>query len=128
MAELIHKELSFVLNGILFQVHNDLGKFANEKQVCDLIEKKLLETRCPYQREFVPNLTDKGDMVGRNRLDFIIDDKIILEVKCKPYLTREDSYQIKRYLSNLNLKLGILINFRDDRLHPKRILNGTGKE
>ncbi|MSU75375.1 MAG: GxxExxY protein [Candidatus Magasanikbacteria bacterium] len=128
MNDLIYKDLSFKINGILFEVHNELGRYANEKQVCDLMEKKFILIELPYEREFVPNLSDRGEKINRNRLDFIIDRKIILEIKCKSFLTREDYYQIQRYLTSLNLKLGILINFRDERLHPKRILNSLGKE
>lgn len=128
MAQLIHAELSFNINGILFAVHNELGRFANEKQVCDFIEKKLTDTHIPYKREHQLHIAERGGHVGRNRFDFIIDDKIILEIKCKPYLTREDYYQVKRYLTAVNLKLGLLVNFQEERLHPKRILNGIGKE
>ena len=34
-SEIIYKELSYIINGLLFQVHNDLGRYCNEKQVCD---------------------------------------------------------------------------------------------
>ena len=69
-----------------------------------------------------------GEMPGRHRVDFLIDNKIILEIKYRKYLTKEDYEQTQRYLTTLNLALGILVNFRDERLHPKRILNGGGKE
>jgi len=56
-------------------------------------------------------------------IDFIIEDKIIIEFKTKDYITKEDYYQVKRYLITLNLELGILVNFRQKRLAPKRVLN-----
>ena len=39
--KIIYKELSYQINGLLFEIHNELGRFANEKQVCDYIENKL---------------------------------------------------------------------------------------
>lgn len=66
---------------------------------------------------------NEGEMQGRNKLDFIVEDKILLEVKAKRVIDREDYYQVKRYLSALNKKLGLIVNFRDRFITPKRILN-----
>lgn len=126
--KIIYKELSFKINRVLFDVHNELGRYANEKQICDLIEKILKEKQINYVREFSPQLLENGEKIKRNRFDFLIENKIVLEIKCKSFLTREDYYQLRRYLSSINLKLGVLVNFRDERLHPKRILNSLGKE
>lgn len=124
----IHKELSYQLTGILYAAHNEVGRFASEKQVCDIIEKFLAGSGISYKREYVVRPAHEGEIIGRHRIDFLIKDSIIVEVKCKRFLTREDYYQIKRYLRQLNLKLGILVNFQEERLHPKRILNSLGKE
>ncbi|MBI2967573.1 MAG: GxxExxY protein [Bacteroidetes bacterium] len=113
--KIIYPELSYKIVGILFHVHNALGRFAREKQYCDFIEKILIELKIPYIREFVFN--DSG-----NRVDFLIDDKIILEVKTVRILTKEDYYQIQRYLQSLDKKLGILVNFHSQFLTPKRII------
>lgn len=128
MAHIIHKDLSYLINGILFEVHNEIGRFANEKQICDLIEMKLIEHKVDYKREFVlPNINQE-EQVGRHRVDFLIDNKIVLEIKYRRYFTKDDYNQMLRYLTTLNLALGILVNFRDSRLHPHRIINGGGKE
>jgi len=65
----------------------------------------------------------RGGRKGRNRIDFLIDDKIILEIKCKRFLDKDDYYQTQRYLHAFNKKLAILVNFRDQRVKPRRILN-----
>ena len=65
----------------------------------------------------------KGERNGRNIPDFIIDDKIILDLKAKPIVTKEDYYQMKRYLKSSQKRLGIIVNFRQPHLYPKRILN-----
>ena len=113
--KLIYPQLSYLITGICFSVHNALGRFAREKQYCDLIEKELKNLNLPHEREYV--FKDSG-----NRIDFIIDDKIILEVKAKSALLKEDYYQTQRYLQALDKKLGMLINFRNRYIKPKRIV------
>ena len=81
MTHIIHKELSFIINGILFEVHNELGKFSSEKQICDLIELKLKERDLKYLRENNLLSEHEGENPGRHRVDFLIDNKIILEIK-----------------------------------------------
>jgi len=119
--KVLYPELSYSITGILFSVHNELGQYAREKQYGDLIEKKFDEIKIPYKRELA--ISNTG-----NILDFIVEDKIILEVKAKKLLITEDYYQVKRYLTALNKKLGILVNFRKKYIVPKRILNSLAKE
>ena len=68
-----------------------------------------------YKREFVI-----GN--GGNVVDFVIDDRIILEIKAKRILEKEDFYQMQRYLQAANIKLGLLVNFRNRYLKPVRIV------
>lgn len=127
MTDILHKDLSYIINGILFDVHNQVGKSASESQVADLIEHELKQKNIPYKRELI--LPEQyGEKPGRHRVDFLIDNKVVLEIKTRQFLKKEDYFQLKRYLVSLNMALGILVNFREERLHPKRILNGGGKE
>jgi GxxExxY protein len=115
-VEFLFADLTYKIIGILIEVHKELGPYAREEQCSDLFEKKFKITAIPYNREL--SLGNSG-----NVLDFLIDDKVILEFKTVAYLIQEHYDQVKRYLHQSNLKLGILVNFRDKRLHPKRVLN-----
>ena len=123
MDKVIYKDLSYKIIGLLFKAHKQLGQFRNEKQYDDYFEILLKENNIKYLREykFVDNRF--GIEKARCICDFIIEDKIIIEFKAKNYITKEDYYQLRRYLITLNLKLGILVNFRQKRLAPKRVLN-----
>ena len=114
--EFLYGDLSFKIIGILIEIHKELGPYAREKQYCDLFAEKLKEQSIAYKRELT--IGDSGNIV-----DFIVDSKIVLEFKAVPFLADKHYDQVKRYLYQTNLKLGILINFRDVRLHPKRVLN-----
>ncbi len=114
-GELMYPELSYVLNGILFAVHNEVGLYGRKKQYGDLIEIKLKESNLSYVREC--RISDTGNIV-----DFIIDNKIVLELKTKRILTKDDYEQTQRYLQQTQLKLGILVNFRNKYIKPSRIV------
>ncbi|MBU2542146.1 GxxExxY protein [Patescibacteria group bacterium] len=120
---LIHEDLSYILRGIFYEVHNELGRFRNEKQYCDLIEEKIKIKLLSYRREVVLDPSFEGEKKGRNRTDFILENKIIIEVKATPSFSRNDYMQCQRYLVSSGLKLCLLVNFGLNGCVIKRILN-----
>jgi len=114
--EYLYPELSYKINGILIEVFKELGSYAREKQYGDQLEKKFKEYGINYKRE--ARIGDSGNII-----DFIIEDLVVLELKTVPFLISEHYEQVKRYLYQSNLKLGILVNFRNKQILPKRVLN-----
>lgn len=118
---IILKELSFRINGICFKVHNEIGRFCSERQYSDKLEELLKENQITYKREFeISKLTDSSN---GNRPDFIIENKVILDTKAKKFITKDDYYQMMRYLEASNFQLGLIVNFRNTYLKPKRVVN-----
>ncbi len=113
-------DLSYKINGLCFNVHNELGRFCREKQYSDKFEEILKLNKISYKREYKIN---KLDFPEGNVVDYIIEDKIILDLKAKKFITKEDYYQMLRYLKAANLQLGLIINFRNTYLKPKRVIN-----
>lgn len=113
--KIIYPELSYLITGICFDVHNQLNRFSREKQYGNLLEQKFKESNVPYIREYCVKNTG-------NIIDFIVDDKIVLELKAKPIIVKDDYNQIQRYLQILDKKLGMIINFRNRYLKPIRIV------
>jgi GxxExxY protein len=114
-AKIIYPELSYAITGILYAVHNELGQYAREKQYGDLLKEKLAKSDIHFQRELA---------IGRsgNILDFVIDNKIAIELKAAPMLTREHYRQTQNYLQQSGLKLALLVNFRSKVLKPARVI------
>lgn len=122
MKSLLYKDLSYQLTGLCFQVHKDLGRFCRERQYADRLEELFKLNQIKYQRE--KDLSSlNGSSPKGNLPDFTIDDKIIVDLKAKSFITKEDYFQMQRYLNACNLELGLIINFRCYFLKPKRILN-----
>jgi GxxExxY protein len=118
--EVLYPDLSYQINGLCFAVHNKLGRFCREKQYGDELEIELKNNRIKYTRE--KRICEDKKFTG-NVVDFVVEDCIVLELKAKNILTKDDYYQIKRYLISHNRKLGLIINFRDTYLKPRRVLN-----
>jgi len=121
--EIIYKDLSYRIVGLCFKTHNELGRFKNEKQYADYFEQLLISDRIEYKREFNLPPSFEGENKIRNKVDFIIEDKIIADFKTKTIITKEDYFQMLRYLTSANAKLGLIINFRQKYLKIKRIVN-----
>ena len=66
--------------------------------------------------------------VGRRRVDFLIEKKVIVEIKALSELTGTHLAQALNYLETMNLEIGLLINFGAKSLEVKRIINNKYKE
>jgi GxxExxY protein len=95
----------------------------NEQQYADALENLLKSENIKYEREKPLPSSFEGENQKRNIPDFIIEDTIILDLKAKRVTTKEDYYQIKRYLNAFNKELGLIVNFREYYLKPKRVLS-----
>jgi len=125
--EIIYKELSYKLNGIFYDVHNKLGRYCSHKQYADAIGFVLKEKRITYKREIEVVLEFAGNPIKGNRVDFLIENLIPLDIKTEKYITKADFMQMLRYLRATNQRLGIIVNFRQRTLRPKRIINANYK-
>ncbi|GIW67370.1 MAG: hypothetical protein KatS3mg096_238 [Candidatus Parcubacteria bacterium] len=121
--KLILSDLTNKIIGILFKVHNILGPSFKEVQYKKAIEDVLLKENIDFKKEISVHIDFKSFKLKDLRIDFIIENKLILEVKSKPFLTKEDMRQTLRYLKVTDLPLAILVNFRRKKLEYKRIIN-----
>lgn len=123
MDKVLFPELSYQVCGLCFKIHNTLGQFRSEKSYADALGKMLDANKINYKREFSLPISFEGEAERRNIPDFVIEDKIILDIKAKRIVTKEDYFQMKRYLVASDKKLGLIVNFRQKYISPKRILN-----
>lgn len=124
MTELILPKLSYQITGLCFHVHNELGRFCSERQYADKLEQQLKEAGIAYQREVEIN-SFSPDAPKGNRADFVIEEQIVVDAKAKKFIVKDDYYQMLRYLQASKLKLGLIVNFRNTYLRPRRVLNAT---
>ena len=120
---IIYKKDCKEIYGLLFKVQNDLGTNFQEKHYQKAFEELLIKNNIPYKKEALIKVKYEQKTIGNFLADFIIKDKILLEFKCVPRITNDHLKQVLRYIQSLNLKLGLIINFRIYPLKLLRVLN-----
>ncbi len=123
MEKIIYKKLSYQVVGVLFEVYNELGYGYKEKYYQKAIALLLREKGIPFKEQLMYKVRFRNKNIGNQFLDFLIDDKIILEIKRGNYFSKHNIQQVKQYLKITNKKLAILANFTDKGVKTIRILN-----
>lgn len=121
--KLLYKELTFKIIGALFKVHNLLGNSLDEKYYQRALAKEFEILGLTFKREQKVKLEYEGVDIGDRYLDFVIGDKVILETKTIPQITNKSLTQLISYLKSTKLRVGILANFRTERLSYRRVVN-----
>jgi len=121
--KIVEADLSYRIVGVLFSVHSELGNRYQEKYYQRAVEEGLNQIGVEFKKELAVDLEFSGKKIGKYFLDFLVEDKIVLELKAVPRLLPKDFKQVLAYLVANNLELGLLANFRTSSLVCKRILN-----
>ncbi len=123
MTQIIHKEESFQLMGILFEIHKNLGGGFSEIVYKDALEYELKKLNIPFEREKEYTVQYK-DIILNHKFyaDFVVYDTIILELKSCDKLDSKHIAQCINYLKVSSNKLAILANFNNNSLEYKRIV------
>ncbi len=124
MEEYIFKDENYTIVGILFEVHKNLGKGFSEIVYKDAIEYELQQLNIPYQREKEFSVNYKETTLKHKfYADFVVYDKIILEIKTVDCFNNSHYNQCLNYLKVSKNKLAILVNFNLVSLEYKRIIS-----
>ncbi len=124
MSELIHKELNYEVVGALFEVYNFLGSGYQEKYYQKALSSEFKKRGIEIKEQLPIKLYFREQYLGVYYVDFLIEDKIVLEIKNSSKFYSRDIKQVLGYLNAKNLDLGILACFSKNGLVYKRILKG----
>lgn len=122
MSKIIYQEESYLIMGILFDIHNNLGSGFSEIVYKDALEYEFQNQSIPFEREKEYNVKYK-DIVLKHKFyaDFVVFNKIILELKSCESINDNHIAQCLNYLKVSNNKLAIIVNFTKDNLEYKRL-------
>lgn len=127
-VEIIYKDLSYKIVGAMFEVFNELGYGYQEKHYERAVEKIFIDQEINYKRQLPYSIIFRGEKIGIYYLDFLVENKIIVELKKGNYFFRKNINQVKEYLKVTGLKLALIINFTSYGIKILRILNPNNKE
>jgi GxxExxY protein len=122
-SELVHKELSYKLIGLAYEVHNVLGPGHIEKYYQKAYEELLNREKITYKRQLYVPLEFHNKIIGKNFIDLLVDENIIIEFKVGDHFTKFHFEQTNHYLKYTTKQLGLLILFSNKGVLHKRILN-----
>lgn len=105
------------------EVHKFLGSGFQEVIYQRSLAIELEQTGISFEREFEMPIFYKGQKVGLRRVDFLIENKLCVELKAIKLLEDLQMAQALNYLEAYNLEIGLLINFGSQKLEFKRLLN-----
>ena len=123
MSNLIYKDESYEIIGKCFEVHNNLGSGFLEIVYKDALEYEFNKAKIPYKREKEYKVNYKGIILPHKfYADFVVFDKIILEIKAVSGIDDKFIAQAINYLKVSENKLALIINFGEKSLKTKRIV------
>jgi GxxExxY protein len=121
-TDYIYKELTYKIIGVIYDVHKELGSVHKEIIYHKAIAIELSEKGIPFVEQKPIDVKYKGKKIGIYKPDFIIDDKVILEVKVAPAITKVMKDQVYYYVKGTKYKLVLLANFGTSKVGIKRLI------
>jgi GxxExxY protein len=118
----MHSELTRAVIGAAMEVHSNLGSGFLESvyEAAMAIEFNLLKV--PYERQKAISVIYKGEKAKDFFCDFLVGDKVLVELKALKAVTSVEEAQILNYLKATGLQVGLLINFGEQSLKYKRLV------
>ncbi|MEQ8414381.1 MAG: GxxExxY protein [Imperialibacter sp.] len=120
---MIYEELTHRIIGCAMKVHTFLGNGFQEVIYQRALAIEMEKQGLGYAREMEMTIYYEGIDIGTRRVDFFVEDKIMVELKAVIELNDNHLNQCRNYLEAYNLPVGLLINFGSRSLQYKRVYN-----
>ena len=123
MTDFKYGDVTEKIIGAAFRVHGTLGNGFQEVIYQRALELEFKTMELPYAREFEMPIFYLNQHIGTRRVDFLINDKISVELKAIIKLEDVHFAQAINYLEAYNLEVGLLINFGSKKMEFHRFTN-----
>jgi GxxExxY protein len=118
--KLLYSELSYKIRGCAFKIYNNLGFGHKENVYQRALGIEFEKAGLSFEIEKSLPVFYENKKIGTYRPDFIVDNKIIIEIKSVPFMPKTYETQLIYYLKSTNFNLGFLINFGSKDIQIKR--------
>lgn len=123
-----HAVLTSTILGAAIEVHKSLGAGYVESVYANALDVALRERKVTFIREHEVDLTFHGVHVGQHRLDLVVENKVVVELKAVEKLAPVHFAQLRSYLASTDLAVGLLLNFNAPVLEVKRVVQTPPKQ
>ncbi len=123
VSDFLYEEDSYKIRGACFNVYNALGGGIKENIIERALSKELISQGLKIANQVRIDILYNKEKIGVYIPDIVVNDKIIIEIKSKPFLREEDGKQFWGYLKGSKYKLGFLIGFTPQKLIIKRLVH-----
>jgi len=123
-----YSELTGKIIGCAMHVHRTLGNGFQEVLYQRALEIEMDLSLIEFKREFEMPVFYRNKQIGTRRADFLVEEKISVEIKAVIKLEDVHLAQAINYLEAYNLEIGLLINFGSKSMQFKRLLNAKYKQ
>ncbi len=120
---LIYPEISYELVGLAFNIFNKLGYGFQEKYYQRAFAKEMDKLNIKYEKEKRVDIQYEDGILGRYLLDFLVENKIVVELKTRPRFVYIDIKQVLNCLKVGDYKLALIIYFTSSGVKYRRIVN-----
>lgn len=108
-------DLTYQIRGAIFDVYNSLGPGLLESVYEEALVFELQQRGLKVERQVQVPITYKGSVLKTElRLDLLVEDKVIVELKSVEEMKKVFSKQLLTYLRLMSKKVGLLVNFNTD--------------
>ncbi len=121
-TNIIYPDLSYQIMGAIFEVHKRLGPGFLESVYQKALIEELSGRGMNVETEKVIDLTYKDKKIGAHRLDLVVEDKVVVELKTVEGFSIHHKAQLTSYLKASGYKLGIQFNFSKAKIEYRRVL------
>ena len=118
-----YKDLTHKIIGCAMAVHNTLGNGFQEVIYQRALAIEMAQNGLDFHRELEMPIFYREQQIGTRRVDFLVEDVIMVELKAITALEKVHLAQALNYLEAYKLEIGLLINFGNTSLQFKRIIN-----
>jgi len=119
----INDQLTYEILGCAMKVHNTLGAGFQEVIYQRALAIEFKKARLSYGREQEHTIYYEGFDIGTRRADFVVENKVVIEIKAVVNLEDVHLAQAKNYVVAYNFPKGLLINFGSQSLQYKRLFH-----
>ena len=120
--DFLFQEITREIIGAAFEVHKILGYGFLEKVYENAMLVELQLRRLKVENQKLIRISYKGEPVGDYVADILVEEKVIVELKAEKEFNQKHEAQLLNYLKATGLKVGLLINFGEDKCKPKRLV------